>query len=62
MNARGRSLDREFIATAFYVFVVYATVVDKQTRHPGLKADLTLPSPVDDAGARTKDRQEHRIR
>jgi aquaporin TIP len=33
----------EFIATAFYIFVVYATVVDKQTRHPGLK--VTLPAP-----------------
>mmetsp|Transcript_61431 Transcript_61431/g.165012 ORF Transcript_61431/g.165012 Transcript_61431/m.165012 type:complete len:255 (-) Transcript_61431:124-888(-) len=33
----------EFLATAFYVFVIFATVVDKQTRHPGLK--VTLPAP-----------------
>lgn len=33
----------EFLVTAFVVFVIFATVVDKQTRHPGLK--VTLPAP-----------------
>jgi aquaporin TIP len=33
----------EFIATGFLVFVVFATVVDKQTRHPNLKVTKFEP-------------------
>ncbi|EKX39814.1 hypothetical protein GUITHDRAFT_154300 [Guillardia theta CCMP2712] len=33
----------EFMATGFLVFIIFATVVDKQTRHPNLT--VTLPAP-----------------
>jgi hypothetical protein len=41
--ARARMMSREYMATAFLVLTVFATVVDKQSRHADSGVKVSLP-------------------